>query len=79
MPLRLTVDAAEGARMIQTLGGQGIEVANIVEVAIQDGTVMLRGSDQHGRPAAEKQVVRIVRMLCQRWFCCRSKGEPRTR
>ena len=41
---------------------QLVEIGNGVEVAVQDGPVVLGGRDQHRRLSAKEQVMRVVRV-----------------
>ena len=53
-------------RGLQTVLVQGVEVALIVEVNVQDRAVVFSGRDQDGRLAREEKVVRVLRMQADR-------------
>ena len=54
--------AVDRARQVQASGLKRVQVSDVVEIRIQHRAIMLGRSDEHGRPAAKQEVVRIFRM-----------------
>src|SRR5262249_30895174 len=50
----------EGARQIEAASLQLVEVSDVVEVAVEDCTVVFAGSEQDGRLTAEEEIVPVV-------------------
>src|SRR5262249_11164650 len=65
-PLRLDIRSGKRAGQGEPVGPQSVEVLEIVEVLVQYRAVVLARGDQHGRLAAEQEVVRVVRVQRQR-------------
>jgi pimeloyl-CoA synthetase len=56
------VNAAEQARIVQTVGFKSAEVAAIVEIGVEHGAVMFTAGNEGDRLAAKEKVVRILRL-----------------
>ena len=61
-PGRFAVHAREGARQVQPLVRELIEVRHVVEVEVEHGAVVLARRDQNRRRPPELEVARIARM-----------------
>ena len=60
--LGFDVRAAEHARVVHAVGGEGVEILAVVEVQVDHRAVVLGGGDQDRRPAAPQKIVRVLGM-----------------
>ena len=74
--------AGNGAGEIHALGQEGVQVSEVIEVLVQDCTVMFAGADEHGGFAAKQEIMRILGMktkwLGRRCGCTRREDKQKS-